>query len=383
MNGMDLKTSSKTAIRRSLAGLSRQTQQFRTNNNCHPRKGGSHGYPLWLRIQVIEHVYDHGVNDAHTHYDISKKTIRRWLRRLAPYQQTGNHERSNLTARDQILLGLCLHLFPRADDEDVCSFIYANGGELYSQQDISSRCNDIRVTRKRASLESSYAYSPRNIIRTRQFWNEGPRVGVHGVPRHRLIDVDEASFCLKKVEKKYGRAFRACRVRDIANYKRGSLTLNLLMAVEPGDPNLAPNQLGSIRFPRVWYKIVDHNVDQFVYAEFLNEICTDIETSPLPNDNERIFLWDNLALHGTAYVSRTLEMRPTRHQFRFLAIPRPPYQPKFAPIEYVFCQIANELSRKTNENDTPIDLRRKLTNICTVVGNEGKLDRTFQHCGYE
>ena len=336
---MKLNTSTKAADVRARAGMSRELNTFRTNNNRHPKRGGSHGYPLWLRIEVLDHAFANGINDASVHYDISKKSIRRWLHRLAPYQQTGNSERTVLTERDQILLALCLYLFPRLEDEDVCAFIYENGGGLYSQQDISRRCRELRLTRKRSSLESSFAYSRRNVIRTNQFWTQGPRVGVYGVPRHKLIDVDEASFCLKKIERKYGRAYRACRVRDIANYRRGARSLNLLMAVEPGDPNVPLNQVGSIMFPRVWYKIVDTNVDQFVYADFINEICTDIETNPLPSDNERFFLWDNLALHGTAYVTYTLEMRPLRHQFRFVAIPRPPYQPKFAPIEYVFVRL--------------------------------------------
>ena len=379
---MNRNTSKVLAQSRSAAGMSRQLKIFRTDNNRDPRKGGSHGYPVWFRIRVLDHVYAHGINDASNHFGVSAKSIRRWLRRLAPYHQTGNIEKTNLTGQDQVLLGLCLHLYPRAEDEEVCAFIYAHGGDLYSQQDVSKRCLEIRLTKKRASLESACAYTRRNTLRAKQFWTQRPRVGVYGVPQHRLIDIDKASFCLKKIEKRYGRAFRSCRVRDIGNFKRYANFLNLLMAVEPGDPNIPLNQLGSIQYPRVWYKIVHTNVDQFVYAEFIDEICTDFETNPLPSDNERYFLWDNLSFHGTAYVSYTLEMRPQRDQFRFTPIPRPPYQPKYAPIEYVFCHIANHLSQMTSENDTMVDLRRNVTNICTVVGNNGKMDCTFHHCGY-
>lgn len=379
---MDKQLASKQAQHRSHAGMSRQLKRFRTNNNQHPKYGGSHGYPVWFRLDVLDHVYGHGIADAHRHYRVAKKSIRRWLQRLAPYHQLGNAERQIITGRDQILLGICLHIYPRAEDQEVAAFIYANGGNIYSHKDVSRRCKELKLSRKRASLESSNAYSERNVIRTRQFWTMGPRVGVNGVPRHKLIDIDEASFYLKKIEKRYGRAYSSCRVRDTANYKRGGRSINLLLAVEPGDPNLAPNILGSINHPRVWYKIVDGNVDQFVYAEFIDEICSDIEQNPLPEDNERIFLWDNLALHGTAYVSYTLEMRPLRNQFRFIAIPRPPYQPKFAPIEYVFCQISNELAKMTNDDDTMMDLQQNITNLCTIIGMGGSMDRTFRHCGY-
>ena len=379
---MDRHRSNKTANSRANAGLSRQFQMSRTFHFKDPNKAGSHGYPLWFRIRVIEHVYAHGINDAHHNWRVSKKSIRRWLRRMVPYQQYGNHERQVIVGRDQVLLSICIHIYPRAKDDEIAAFIFANGGRIYSRRDISRRCRELQLTTKRASLEAANAYTLRNSLRTQQFWTMGPRVGVYGVPRHRLIDIDEASFCLKKIEKRYGRAYSSCRVRDTANYTRMGGRINLLLAVEPGDPNIPANQIGSIEHPRTWYKIVDGNVDQFLYAEFIDQICSDIEQNPLPSDNERYFLWDNLALHGTAYVNYTLEMRPTRNIFRFVAIPRPPYQPKFAPIEYVFCQIANELARRTNEGDTIAILRTNVTDLCTTIGSGGAMNRTFEHCGY-
>ena len=379
---MDRHRSNKTANTRAGAGLSRQFQMSRTFHFKDPKKAGSHGYPLWFRIRVIEHVYAHGINDAHHNWMVSKKSIRRWIRRMVPYQQYGNHERQVIVGRDQVLLSICIHIYPRAKDDEIAAFIFANGGRIYSRRDISRRCRELKLNLKRASLEAANAYTLRNSFRTQQFWTMGPRVGVYGVPRHRLIDIDEASFCLKKIEKRYGRAYSSCRVRDTANYTRMGGRINLLLAVEPGDPNIPANQIGSIEHPRTWYKVVDGNVDQFVYAEFIDEICSDIEQNPLPSDNERYFLWDNLALHGTAYVNYTLEMRPTRNIFRFVAIPRPPYQPKFAPIEYVFCQIANELARRTNEGDTIAILQTNVTDLCTTIGSGGAMDRTFEHCGY-
>ena len=159
-------------------------------------------------------------------------------------------------------------------------------------------------------------------------------------------------------------------------------SINLLLAVEPGDPTLPNNVLGSVNHPRTWYKITDDNVNQYVYADFIDDICNDLEQNPLPHDNERYFLWDNLALHGTAFVNFTLELRPTRNQFRFIAIPRPPYQPKFAPIEYVFCQIGNELAKRTREGDSMQIFCTNITDLCTSIGRGGSLDRTFAHCGY-
>ena len=38
---------------RSEAGLSRQQGTYRTNNESHPSFGGSHGYRLWLRRDIL------------------------------------------------------------------------------------------------------------------------------------------------------------------------------------------------------------------------------------------------------------------------------------------------------------------------------------------
>ena len=115
---------------------------------------------------------------------------------------------------------------------------------------------------------------------------------------------------------------------------------------------------------------------------FLNEICEDIENNPLPVDGERFFLWDNLSLHGTAYVTYTLEMRSSRHIHKFSAIPRLPYQPKFAPIEYFFYQLACALSKQTKPNWTLVHLRNAIQGNMVALGRDGILDRTFIHCGY-
>ena len=380
---MKKNTARKHQCARAKAGLSRKKKVPRTNIQAHPSRGGSHGYELWYRIEVLEYCYEHGIDAALAKYTCSRKSIRRWHRRLVPFLQSGNKERSIIVGRDLVLLTICYFFAPRAESDEVASFIVANGGQVYSRQDISRRCNELKMNRKRASLESKEAYTIKNLVRCDQFFDHPPPVGVNGVQRRRLIDVDEAQFCLKKIEKAIGRAFSCCRVRDTADYSRFSNVLNVLCAVEAGDPALPAGDLGSTTNPRKWFKIVETStVDQFIYAEFLNEICEDIENNPLPVDDERYFLWDNLSLHGTAYVTYTLELRTSRHVHKFTAIPRPPYQPKFAPIEYFFCQLACALSKQTKPNWTLVHLRNAIQDNMVALGHDGILDRTFIHCGY-
>ena len=41
------------ALTRSRLGLGRETQQFRTGHYPNPARGGTRGYPLWLRTVAI------------------------------------------------------------------------------------------------------------------------------------------------------------------------------------------------------------------------------------------------------------------------------------------------------------------------------------------
>ena len=196
------------------------------------------------------------------------------------------------------------------------------------------------------------------------------------------MDIDEAHFTLKSIESAYGRAAKPMRVRDVGHYRRGAKALNLLIAVEPGNPNIPLNMNGSVRYPRRWFRITKDNVDQVVFARFIDQICRSIEANPVDGDEEKIFMWDNLSAHLTPVVTNTLELRPTREQYQFSSLPRPPYQAKWAPVEYVICQIANILSNKVVANWTEQTLSMELHNACMTVGYEGKFDNTFAHCGY-
>jgi transposase len=58
-------------------------------------------------------------------------------------------------------------------------------------------------------------------------------------------------------------------------------------------------------------------------------------------DNHRIFIWDNLAAHHSAYVHQTIAGRDGSRRFSIVA--RPQYHPKYGPIEYKICELTNIL----------------------------------------
>jgi hypothetical protein len=74
---------------------------------------------------------------------------------------------------------------------EYAAFIYKNRGGLYSEQDINMRLNALDVSRKRASVEAYDAFSDRNRLRAELFWSRPSPLGVVGVQRRQLIDIDE------------------------------------------------------------------------------------------------------------------------------------------------------------------------------------------------
>ena len=101
-------------------GLTRQVEQTR-RVAPHPRGGGSTGYPTWFRLEEIQRHLNHEPTTA------SAASISRWQRRILPYRQTGNRDRSQLVGielldlatfiiadqKAQIVIIIIYHLFTR------------------------------------------------------------------------------------------------------------------------------------------------------------------------------------------------------------------------------------------------------------------------------
>jgi len=124
------------------------------------------------------------------------------------------------------------------------------------------------------------------------------------------------------------------------------------------------------------------NGDQFIFGGFVHEILHNIEQHPVQGgyDDHKVIIWDNLRAHKTPYVTNIIEDRPSTNNFS--SIDRPPYCPKIAPIEYIFCELAAELGRRCQRDWTIVDLRRNIIDIVRMIGRDGRLHSTFVHCGY-
>ena len=208
---------------RSLSGLSRVLKSDRPVLPSHPSRGGSRGYDLNMRNLVLDDVLVSSVDEAAEKHGVSTRTIRRWLHRVMPYRQTGNKDRENLTGLDQFLLCLAVHIYPRGSSDEYAAFIYRRGGtKVYSRAAISKRCSELKLKRKKCSLQAYKAFTPRNRMLFRLFFDEPLPMGIRNVPRYQLCDTDEAKFCVMDVEKKVGRSYQAVRVRDGGHFSRSA-----------------------------------------------------------------------------------------------------------------------------------------------------------------
>ena len=154
--------------------------------------------------------------------------------------------------------------------------------------------------------------------------------------------------------------------------------LTVLLGVEPGDPALAPGIRGSTANPRRWLRILmQGGTSTFEFNGFVDMICQDLVAYQPPGgpaDQMRIFLWDNLSAHCAPLIHQTVE-----GNYNHMIIRRPPYKPRDAPIEYVFCQMIQGLQRRTFEVENIPELMMAIQN---VVMNLRGFNNLFGSLGY-
>lgn len=92
--------------------------------------------------------------------------------------------------------------------------------------------------------------------------------------------------------------------------------------------------------PRRWVRVRRvAGTDAKAIAAFCEKMCGLIEGPQYiaGTDEYQMILWDNLRVHMTLMVYRTIEARDG--PYRFLILPRLAYQPKYGPIEYKICDL--------------------------------------------
>ena len=271
---------------------------------------------------------------------------------------------------------------PDATCDKIAAHLYNEGGEMYSNQTISKRLKELDITKKIASVEAYQAQTERVQRRVYAFWNHAPPLGICGIPRRMLIDVDEFGVTIERCNRKKGWALKVFRVRKDGHYGHGQ-KITVLFAIEPGDPTLPPHVYDSIQWPQRWIKCVRNiGTSTNTFRDFCEYVCSDIELNGIPGtDDQRIFIWDNLAAHHSAYVHATVTARAGLR--RFYIVPRPPYHPKFGPIEYKICDITQQIKLKTDPDWDIAEVEQQIYSLAMTIGRHNDFDSTFIYCGYQ
>lgn len=375
---------------RSQANLSRELHVRRDDNPPDPSRGGSRGFPLWYRQNVLNMVQNLGsVRAAADASNVSQATIYQWQNRVEPYRMTGGREREALVGKDQFLMAQFIYIYPSATLKEIAAFLYTNTGNLYSDQLISRRLKDLDVTRKKASTEAYQAFSPQALLRLQLFFTRPPPLGVYGVRRRKLIDMDEFGVAIQDCNRSPGFSHRSLRIRKPGHYCRDT-KITVIMAIEPGNPELPAHVDGSVENPRRRIRVRPYSGTTAAdFASFCDQVCSELEQYPaslagqpgFQPDMDRVFMWDNLRSHLSPLVYQTVEGRKSPNRFRIVR--RPPYQPKYGPIEYCFAEMEAMLSREVKATDDTNSLMALIQSVASRVGRQGNFKRTFEYCGYE
>ena len=76
---------------------------------------------------------------------------------------TGGTPRINWCGADQLLLTICLYIYPHASSDEIAVFIVANDGGTYSHPNISNRCKEQYLVRNACPHEAYHVSLPGKI----------------------------------------------------------------------------------------------------------------------------------------------------------------------------------------------------------------------------
>ena len=325
----------------------------------HPSLGGSIGYdPLYRALQLELHA-----SGLRQFQGASASSLSRWRRNgTGRKAMTGNHAPDVFGDEHDFLLSLCRLVWPKATTDEARAFIaqYASDNRLFTREQICRRQQERGYSRVRASTQAVQAFTPINIVRAFNFWNQPFPFGCVGLLVPNLIDMDEAGFWLEKFNRSYAVVKKG--QRGVAPGPYGHAEKWTIIAAICGDG-------------RRW--ITMEKVPGTTAEKFHGFVHGKILTGPeaIAAAPTMTLLWDNLRAHSSAMVTNAV--LASGHQY----LARPPYRPCDGPIEYVFNVVEQELRVRIGGIQNENDLYREVMNIFGGL-DPTSFARHFAHCGY-
>ena len=335
--------------------------QHRPNNNRHltSQRGTSYSQDLRQLVSTIamEGVFNPSVREFVVAMQgqgtfPSRQTVARWnalrnrLGHTRACRRTGNRSVPRLQGSpDLILLALFRIAYPKARAAEVNAFLYnANYGNIhfrfYSASQISEAEKFIGLSSKAGSTMAYQAYLPVNVRKRYVYWNYPYPLGVAGVRRASVIDLDECGVYFERGNRRRGKAYVGVRVKQPGPYSRASQKWNLLMAIS-GEPGMQGQP--ARRWARTW---VDGGTTIHTMYEFLEGVLNDIgHATP---QNWMLFTMDNLSAHRNEAIVALI------HLYGHGIAYRAPYYAVDGAIEYFFntlqTMLRSNLHRIQDEN---------------------------------
>ena len=354
--------------------------QTRVDESTHPSLGTGNPYSQDMRSLVMFISNQMNINDPNVaqmigtlranHVYPSQITISRWeelqdsLGHVRPCRRTGNNFSNRLIGPDLLYLALYRVVYPKATIAEINSFLYkvnlANPNfRFYSPSQICRAEATIGLTRKKGSTTAYQAYYPQNLRKRWNYWNLPFPLGIGGIHRSRIIDLDECGCFLETTaNRNYGKSFISCRVREEGSYSKAE-KWNLLLAIcgEDGGGVIGPD---SRRWVDTW---LEGGTTVNKMLEFVRTILQDIGQGT-PN-NFYVFTMDNLNSHKNAAVIALI------HLCGHGVVYRAPYWPVDGAIEFVFNTIQTLIRSRMYEirtsNEMVNEIHRAIASIETFA----------------
>lgn len=286
-------------------------------------------------------------------------TVRRWVREGQQRRvQTGNAPASVLRGGAGLFYLLLFRLaWPKAKADHVRAFLFQVTGRIYAPADITRAEQRLGYKRRRTSTLSYNALAPLAQMRRYIFWNRPPPLGIVGVDKARIIDVDEFGVTLAKVDGRYAKVFAGDPhpVAPGAFHVKDS-KLTVILAVAPNGDR--------------WFQIEQiPGTSAEMFAAFLeNQVFPYLPGRP----RRRLFLWDNLGSHTSPIVYNAVTCAGHECQCR------PTYRPEDAAVEYVINQAQQMLDMYEIFNLA--DLQHGLQVALGALSRDA-IANTFAHVG--
>ena len=309
----------------------------------HPSgRGRSDGYAHEFRLPAVR-VEFNGLARNHEirqmrlmHLWCSRASVYRWRMRnqiyghMRRFRRTGNNRATVLRGYASLHLAFWWALWPRGNHHEANVWLFHAGGGMrfYQPSQISLAEDRIGLSSKRASTTARQAMLPINLQLRYNYWFLPCPYGIANIPRHRIIDLDEAALFVESSNRSMGKAHLSRRVREVDPYGH-SEELNILCAIcgedaQPGRP--------SRRWVDTWSE-GGTTIARFI--SFIRRVLQSIGQGT-PN-NFYVFTMDNLNSHRNVLVQQAIHLAGHRCVFRA------PYYPVDSPIEHIFNSIQGAL----------------------------------------